>query len=130
MFGWPSLAYVLKEDGIFSQFCQSQPEAKVKKFQADANITQAGNGTHYSNHRPSNFSGPIALTDIENSVSINISEYYASFLNQSSPLTCTEQDSKLSIAFTFGISAYSILAFFNGWLFDRFGLRTVRLCAW
>lgn len=123
-FGWPSLVYVLKKDGIFSHLCS--------------------NTTTFSEGLNNNNTVLVSYTPIKHNTSslihidTNVSAGTAGYLTTVSPghvhpgrrrEGCAEQDSMLSLSFTISLTCFGFLSFPVGWLLDRVGLRVIRSLA-
>ena len=102
-FGWASLAFVLKQDGVYGHLCQNHSSST----DGQTNVVFNSSETEFLTMQGKN----------------------STYLGRSQDV-CAAQDGQLGLAFTIGLVMLGALAFPLGWMFDRFGLLVMRCLSW
>ncbi|XP_071493476.1 equilibrative nucleobase transporter 1-like [Diadema antillarum] len=98
IFGWPSLVFVLKDVGYFSQACSNTSE------------------------NDDDFEAPFTTT-----VTYAATNNYSSGVAGSAPVFCDSQDAQLQLVYSLAVASQSVCMFPMGFFFDRFGTRLSRM---
>ncbi|XP_074598968.1 equilibrative nucleobase transporter 1-like isoform X2 [Brevipalpus obovatus] len=138
--GWSALNYMLKEEGIFSDYCNDNvPHLLVPHLPA---IDNSANGSYVdylikTGHNPESshviyeIDKVSTLPLIKEPFKTNFTSSAPSFIkstdNHSKIRICHSQERLLNLAYTMGTFFNGFTAFVWGFLLDRWGLRNVRL---
>lgn len=117
LYGWASLVFVLKEDGVYSDVCDEQSEPQNNSITSDiTSLVVVGSSTvpsvTYSIGNGSHGSSVLEQED-------------ASRLNPN----CPDRDKLLTLVFTIGSMMFCAGCAVMGLLNFKFGTRVTRLCA-
>ena len=118
LYGWSSLVFVLKEEGIYADLCSTGSHESDKQETAFnttvvSNFTLSLNNQSEANYFLSSQSGSNNSMILEN---VHI--------------PCKEQDSMLALCFTIGSSVFCASCVVMGHINYRLGTRITRLIAW
>lgn len=102
IFGWPSISYVLKKEGYFSNYCSSDSSETVE-FNNSQNITTESTSTLLENSTAGLYSTP-SISPAE--------DIYPS---------CKTQVEHLNLVFTISSTLMSFSTLINGYIYDKYG---------
>lgn len=114
-FGWSSLVFVLKEEGVYSDLCHHRTN--------DTSIlsvspTDNPNGSFYVvKSTPWN----------TQNYNVNTSSEILKSKDDRSPVSCTEQNDRLNLLFSIGVAVLTVFDFSAGLVNQRFGNAKTRL---
>ncbi|KAL4240448.1 hypothetical protein ACF0H5_001240 [Mactra antiquata] len=128
LYGWSSLVYVLKDEGIYDNLCNDSLSVKSLSFDS--------NGSHL-NHHDNNILNIVSMKTLMNTTSFVNNSYKHSVLNETSPVSmdaigkfeCEAQDKMLSLCFTISSSLYCISCAVMGHINFKLGTRRTRYIA-
>ncbi|CAH1794481.1 unnamed protein product [Owenia fusiformis] len=126
IFGWSSLLFVLKEDGIYSNLCNAvdatinngtQSLNYTEEVVVDVGVVELNPNSTIQVDIP--LPGSTAATEVLQHVPPHQHKYP----------TCAEQDSMLALVFTIANLCFTLYNPLIGTIFDKFGTRLSRLMA-
>lgn len=115
LYGWGSLVYVLKEDGVFSEMCDEQSEPQNISITSDV-VAPTGSSTMRS-----------VIYSIGNSSHNGSAEELEDDSKQN--LSCPDRDKRLTLVFTVASMLFCAGCAVMGQINFKFGTRVTRLCA-
>lgn len=120
-YGWSSLVFVFKEEGIYSDLCELVPtiNGSIKQTTKHSS-SMVGTGND------SISIGPIEVSYADANTESPVEHTYVKTESVGYP-TCLEQDSRLSLCFTIAIFTYCIYGCIIGQVNYHYGTRIARL---
>ena len=105
LYGWGSLVFILKEDGVFSELCKGHTE-------------------------PGTTTATLRSAYYHSVVNSSRSTFVANHFEASKPgVECPERDSRLTLVFTLATLVFCIGCAWMGRINFKYGTRLTRVCA-
>ena len=127
MYGWPSLVYVLKHDGVYHHLCPLESPSNNTLSTSSIDL-RLGNRTDQPGVNRTSY----IVTDTHSKTPDKIPPSHVTPEGHvhRHDLACGPQDHHLALAIIFCVLVQGLAAFPLGRLFDRTGLRFTRILGW